>query len=88
MASIDKVPTGWRARWRTPEGAQRSKTFKRKEDAQRHLTSIEHSKLTGAYVDPTEGRITFKKYAEQWRALQVHRPGTAAQIETNLRRHV
>ena len=88
MASIDKVNAGWRARWRTPEGTSRSKTFKRKVDAEQHLTSVEHSKLTGAYVDPRAGRVTFKSFAEQWRTAQVHRPGTASQIETNLRRHV
>lgn len=88
MASIDKVSAGWRARWRTPDGAARSNTFQRKVDAERHLTSAQHSKLTGAYVDPSAGRVTFKAFAEEWRAAQVHRPGTASQIETNLRRHV
>jgi len=78
----------WVARWRTPDGKSREKWFDRKIDAEQHLTSIEHSKLTGAYVDPRAGRITFKTYAEQWRASQVHRAGTASQIETNLRRHV
>ncbi|MGO8859852.1 MAG: hypothetical protein ACLQRH_03650 [Acidimicrobiales bacterium] len=28
------------------------------------------------------------RYAEQWRAGQTHRPSTAVNIETNLRRHV
>jgi integrase len=62
--------------------------FPRKLDAERHLTQVEHSKLTGAYVDPIAGRITFKSYAEQWRAAQVHRPGTATSVEQQLRRHV
>jgi integrase len=88
VASIDKVDTGWRARWRTPDGESRSKTFKRKVDAENHLTSVQHSKLTGGYVDPSAGRVTFKTFAEGWRAAQVHRPQTASQIETNLRRHV
>jgi integrase len=88
MASIHKVPTGWRARWRTPDGASRSQTFKRKIDAERHLTAVEHSKLTSTYIDPKAGRISFRKYAEAWRATQIHRPGTSTQLETNLRRHV
>ena len=29
----------------------------------------------------------FRKYAEQWRAVQVHRPNTAVQAETYLRVH-
>ena len=57
-------------------------------DAERHLTSVQHSKLTGAYVDTSAGHVKFKAFAEGWRVAQVHRPSTAAQIETNLRRHV
>jgi integrase len=78
----------WRARYRTPDERTRSRTFDRKVDAERFLTSIEHRKLTGAYVDPSAGRVTLKEYAEQWRVTQVHRATTAAQVETNLRRHV
>src|SRR4051794_2000645 len=78
----------WRARYRTPDDGTRSRTFDRKVDAERFLTNIEHRKLTGAYVDPSAGRVTLKEYAEQWRKSQVHRATTAAQVETNLRRHV
>ncbi|MGA2806156.1 MAG: hypothetical protein ABSF89_17515 [Acidimicrobiales bacterium] len=88
MSSLTKVATGWRARWRTPDGKSRSKTFAWKIDAEKHLTGTDHAKLTGAYVDPRAGRITFRSYGEQWRAVQVHRPSTAVQLETNLRRHV
>jgi len=87
MASVAKVPTGWRARWRTPAGASRSQTFARKIDAERHLTGVEHSKLVGGYVDPAEGKITFRTYAEAWRARQPHRAQTAASTETHLRLH-
>ena len=34
MASIDKRANGWKARWRTPLGESRSKTFKREADAE------------------------------------------------------
>lgn len=78
----------WVARWRSPEGASREKVFDRKVDAEQHLTSIEHAKLSGAYVDPRAGQITFRTYAEQWRASQVHLAGTADQIESRLRMHV
>lgn len=89
MSSIKRDVSGaWRARWRDPDGRQRSRNFPRKTDAEAFLTSIDHSKLSGAYVDPAAGRITFRQYAEQWRSVQVHRPSTAAQLETNLRRHV
>lgn len=88
MASIDKRSGHWRARYRTPDGKSRARTFKKKADAERFLVEQEHTKLTGAYVDPSAGRVTFAVYAERWRAMQVHRPTTAAQVEGNLRRHV
>jgi hypothetical protein len=43
--------------------------------------------ITGQYVDPNAGKVTFRTYAEQWRAAQVHRPSSAAHVETMLRRH-
>ena len=60
----------------------------RRVDADQFLTSVEHKKLTGEYVDPAAGRITLKSYAEEWRAIQVHRPSTSVQLEANLRNHV
>jgi len=81
--------TRWRARYRTPDGAQRSRVFSRKDDAVAFLATIEHSKRIGAYVDPAGGRVCFRDYAEQWRAVQAqHRPTTAIHTETMLRRHV
>lgn len=88
MASIDKLPSGkWKARWRAPDRRQRSRVFARKVDAERFLVSVEHEKLSGAYVDPRDGRITFYDYAEAWRKIQQHRPSTAEQVETMLRGH-
>ena len=81
-------PVKYRARYTTPDGRERSQTFKRRVDAQNFLTGVEHSLLTGGYVDPRAGRITFKSYAEQWRQRQVHRDGTATGAEQQLRLHV
>src|SRR5690606_30048209 len=74
MASVGRVPTGWRARWRTPEGLSRSKTFDRKADAERFLTTIEGAKLVGGYVDPSAGRVRFEDFALQWLASQTSDP--------------
>ncbi|HEV2809408.1 MAG TPA: hypothetical protein VGV93_03295 [Acidimicrobiales bacterium] len=46
-----------------------------------------HDLAHGAYVDPAGGRRLFRDYAEQWRTAQVHRPTTAASVETSLRLH-
>ena len=78
----------WEVRYRDPFGRQRARLFDRKVDAERFVVSVEHSKLTGSYVDPSAGRITFRSFAEEWRQMQVHRPGTAQSVEQQLRRHV
>jgi integrase len=93
MASIkrrttSKGETRWVARYRTPDGKSRSKAHGLRVDAERFLANIEHSKLTGAYVDPSAGRKTFKRYAEEWRVSQPHRASTAISVEQDLRLHV
>lgn len=88
MASIGKRPDGkWRARYRDSGGREHARHFTRKVDAQRWLDEVTASVVTGQYVDPKAGRITFRVYAEQWRAAQVHRPSSQAHVETMLRRH-
>ena len=45
--------------------------------------------MTGEYVDPSAGKVTFKSYAESWRTSQVqHRPSTVVQVESILRKHI
>jgi len=40
MASVERLATGWRVRWRTEDGTSRSKTFKRRVDAERWLIAV------------------------------------------------
>ena len=88
MASVQKRPDGrWRARYRGPDGREHARHFRRKVDAQGWLDEVTAALVTGQYVAPDAGRITFATYAEQWRAAQVHRPTTAAKIESTLRRY-
>lgn len=90
MASISKHQHGkWRARWREyPGGPEKSRNFDRKIDAQNFLATTMADLQRGTYVDPSAGKITFEKWAEEWRKIQVHRPTTALQVESHLRRHV
>lgn len=78
----------YRARYRTPDGASRTRTFDKKADAEAFLTSVEHRKLSGEYVDVSEGRVTFGSYARQWAASQPHRATTAEGVELILRHHI
>ena len=56
----------WRARYLTPDGDERSRSFDRKIDAERFLAEVEHSKNAGTYRDPDAGRVTLRKYATSW----------------------
>lgn len=90
MAHVEKRgPKRWRARYRGPDGRERSRTFERRIDAERFLVSVEHSKGTGSYVDPTLGRVTLAQYAQGWAAAKGNvRPRTRLNIEGRLQAHI
>lgn len=77
----------WRARHVDDTGHEHAKGFARKADAQRWLNEATAAVVTGQYVDPKSGQVTFRDYAERWRAMQVQRPSSRAHVETMLRRH-
>ena len=88
MASISKRPNGkWRARYRDGDGREHARHFPRKADAQRWLDEVTTSMVTGQYVAPAAGQVTFREYAEQWRQAQLHRATSAAKVESILRLH-
>ncbi len=82
-------PGWWRARWRDPEGNERSKRFRTQAEAKAHVEAMRSKVRDGSYVDPKASKRTFGSYALEWAAQQAHhRATTAAQLETNLRLHV
>ena len=67
MAHIEKRDRNrWRARYRGPDGHERSPTFSRRIDADRFLASVESAMARGEWVDPCRGRTTVGEWAEQW----------------------
>jgi integrase len=77
MASIAKRPDGrWRARYRDGAGKEHARHFARKADARRWVDEVTASIVTGAYVDPKAGRITFDEYFADWSRRQVWETGT------------
>jgi integrase len=56
----------WRARYREPDGRERSRTFARRSDAERFMHSIEHRKATGGYTDPDLGKTRLSDWAHRW----------------------
>jgi hypothetical protein len=78
VGNVQKRPDGrWRARYRDPSGRERAKHFDRKIDAEKWLTTVEASKLQGAYVDLSD-KTTVIEYARRHAARQPHRPTTVA----------
>ncbi|MEU0166769.1 site-specific integrase [Streptomyces iakyrus] len=89
MANIQKRPNGkWRARYRDLDCKEHARHFGRKIDAQRWLDEVTASVVTGQYVDPRAGRISFEKYATKWEASLI--VGEAAERITDnaLRLHL
>ena len=69
MGTIDKMANGsYYARWRTPDGKSRSKSFARKRDAEAHLVDVEGTKITGGYIDPSRSRVKVGPWADEWLA--------------------
>ena len=89
MASIAKRPDGqYRARYRGPDGVEHAKHCARLRDAQRWLDEQTAAMVTGQYVNPRAGRVTFRRSGEQWRATAPHGPTTAYLVARALEKHV
>jgi hypothetical protein len=78
--------TVYQAVWREhANAADRTKTFRRKADANRFLLDVQHRLLTGAYADPTLGQTPFRVAAERYLGLGVWRPRTRQSATEKLR---
>jgi integrase len=80
---------GWRARYRGPDHRERSKSFKRRIDAEKFLVSVESAKLRGEWVDPDQANTRFEVWAAEcrrsWHGLS---ESTSAQRDSLMRTHV
>ena len=90
MAHVEKRGPGrWRARYRGPDGRERSQTFDRKVDAERWLAQVETDKARGQWVDPAAGRVTFGAWFAEWMATTTDlRPNTRQLYEYLGRRYL
>jgi integrase len=78
----------WRARYRTPSGVERSKTFERRSDAERFLVGISGDIIRGDWTDPRLGRTTFDEWVEEWKTTVELRPTTRALYLGVLRKYL
>ena len=89
MGFIERRGKRYRARYRGPDGKERSRTFDRKVDADRFISVAEADKARGSWIDPALGRTTVEAWASQWLGSLVHlKPKTQAGYESLLRCHV
>lgn len=93
MASIveKQLADGSRAylvRFRTSDGHQRSKQFKRKRDAEAHSNLVEVDRRQGSLIDPRLGRVTVSEWwAQWWPTVTNLRPSTVARDTQFFRTH-
>lgn len=87
-----RVPSAsrYRARYRGPDGRERSKCFARKIDAERYLSTVESSKLRGDWIDPALGKTTVGEWSSTWLATvrPTLKPKTVASYESPLRSRI
>lgn len=82
------VDRRWQARYRGPDGRERTRTFTRKVDADAWLAGNTVALRRQEWVDPDAGRITFGAWWSRWLDTRHVRPSTAARDESYGRNHL
>ncbi len=76
-------------RYRTADGSVRTKTFRRKADAERFRSTTEIESGMGDWVDPRRGRVTLAEWVDKWFATTVElRPSSRAGDAAYLRSQI
>ena len=77
----------WLAIWIDPAGQERSQAFVKKAEAEQHASKMEIDVACGAYIDPSEARITVAEWCATWlQGYGTHRPSTVRQAQVHIRR--
>ncbi|WP_168703057.1 tyrosine-type recombinase/integrase [Gordonia paraffinivorans] len=71
----------WRARYVDECGREHARGFARKVDAQAWLNEVTAAQVTGTYVDPKQGSVTFDQFYREWSQRQVWVAGTMAAMD-------
>ncbi|BCN82774.1 hypothetical protein RE0356_14150 [Prescottella equi] len=71
----------WRARYVDDEGREHVRGFERKVDAQRWLDGVTAAQVTGNYIDPARGKVTFASFYREWSSRQVWVPNTVRAMD-------
>jgi integrase len=82
-------PSKWQVRYIDPAGRERSKTFLRKIDAERHLIHVEAQKQRAEWIDPELSATNLGDFAERWLKTRSHlKPRTFEGYWSLLRVHI
>ena len=90
MANIERRETTrgvrYDVRYRTATGTVRTRTFKRRKDADAHRSLVEADLLRGEWCVPRLGRVSFGEWTKLWKETTVNlRPSTIARDDSYLR---
>ena len=92
MASIHPYrgprATTYRVVWRTPDGAQRSRSFKTRAEAREWRAAVERLELAGQTLDPSRGDIPLAVWAPQVIATLHLKPKTVETYASLLRSRI
>jgi integrase len=67
----------------------RTKTFRRKVDAELFVRTVDTDVMRGDWIDPNAGRVLLRDFGARWWASSVNlRPSTLARDEATYRNHV
>ena len=89
MGHLRRAPSGnWRAAYRTPEGKERTCTFKTKREARAFLAQVEGDKSRGLCMDPAGAQLRFCELADRWWAARDVELTTAAANRSRLDSHM
>jgi integrase len=85
MAHVEKRgPQRYRARYRGPDGRERSKTFKRKADAEKWVAAMETDKVRGAWRDPRLAETKLSSWVDSYFASALHKRSTTMARDRNV----
>lgn len=75
----------WRARYVDDDGREHAKGFGKRSAAQRWLDELTAAQVTGTYVDPRLGAVTFASFYRDWSNRQVWTSGTRTNMDLVMR---
>ncbi len=89
MGHIQRRGDKWQARYRAPDGRERSKRFDRKIDAENWINVQKADIARGLWVDPVGGKVTLGEYANEWLGGRTNlRPTTRGKYRGLLDLHI